>query len=98
MSKKVKGALLVVVFAAAVLVVVAVVDWSLVESTKDCPLGLEFERISSELIEHRRFPPLAVCRYYFIDSDGQQLYPPEDIVRDAHLTTVLGGVGVLLSR
>ena len=72
--------LLVVVLAAST--VVTLFAWH--EASDDCSLGLEFERTSSELLEHRGFPPREVCRFrYDSGVEGAPIHPPEVEETDA---------------
>lgn len=39
---------------------------------RDCPLGLEFERTESQVVEHRSFPPRTTCRYLYRNGDSDR--------------------------
>ena len=69
---------------AIVAILYAVVDSVWVSTHRDCPLGMEFERTSSQVVENRTFPPRVVCRYeYLSGADGTELFPPETKTFDA---------------
>jgi hypothetical protein len=55
-------------------------DWSM---HSECPLGLQFERSSAEIVSERSFPPMVECRYLYESGlDGRELYPPETVRSD----------------
>lgn len=69
------------------------IDTLLVMSYSDCPLGMEFERSGSEVLEHRPVPPKVVCRYHFADGvSGRLLYPPETVTYDTLTAWVVASV------
>jgi hypothetical protein len=88
------------------LLAITTVDVLWVVGQSDCPLGLEFERESSEVVAHRAFPPRVVCRYEYVEVDGEPVVPPHTVVSDATpaILMALGavgtavGAGVLVAR
>ncbi len=85
----------VVVVSAVTLLAVAFafIDTLWVMSQRDCPLGMEFERSRSEVLEHRSVPPKVGCRYHFANGvNGQPLYPPETVTYDTFTAWVVASV------
>jgi hypothetical protein len=76
-------AVIVVTVVALLAFAYAAVDTLWVVSNRDCPLGMEFERSGSDVLEHRPVPPKVVCKYEYATGDnGSTLYPPETITFD----------------
>ncbi len=76
-------------------IAVAIANWMFVARFSDCPLGLEFERSESELVEQRAAPPRVTCRYYYRE-DGRELFPPEPVTPDPPVSTTTG-IGAVLA-
>jgi hypothetical protein len=63
---------------------VAAIGGLSVLTTWDCPLGMEFERTDSRVVEQRLVPPRVVCRYEYLSGPGgSELYPTETKEFDA---------------
>jgi hypothetical protein len=62
---------------------IAVADWWVANSHRDCPQGMEFEQSGSKVISERAVPPRAHCRYYYENPDGTEMFPPQDVTYDA---------------
>jgi hypothetical protein len=73
----------------ALALLVAVVEWSLVSAELECPLGMEFERATSTVVESRSVPPRVTCRYTFVEGqDGESIAPPDTRTLDAAPTVL----------
>ena len=91
------GVLVLALFVAAS-AIVTLFAWG--RASDGCALGMEFERTSSEVIEHRSFPPREVCRYnYDSGVGGAPIYPPsveEEDATPALLVTVISAAVLVL--